>query len=164
MNNTPDSNCQEPVPLPDAVWEFTVDISLPKFVGFVDASFGSELQKWRSITGCVFAFSRGSMACKSETQNVTASSSTEAEIIAAFTSAKAAQHLRFILQELGFPQDRPTEIHVDNQAALQITNDDQAPTIGTQHLDVRFFSLQDCQEEGGISMVHIVGVLDCQMT
>ena len=112
-------------------------MSQPELIGFVDASCGSELQKRRSTTGCVFTFSGGAVACESETQTVTACSSAKAEFIAAFTAAKAAQHLRFIPQELGFPQESPTEIHVDNQAALQIINDNQAPTIGrTRHLDM----------------------------
>ena len=61
---------------------------------------------------------------------VTASNSTEDEFAAApFSAAKAAQCLGFILQELRFPWNGPTEIHTDNQAALQTINDDQAPTI-----------------------------------
>ena len=97
---------------------------------FVDASHGSELQKRGSITGCVFfIFSEGSITHKSATQTVTASGSTEAKFIASFTAAKAARCLRFILQEFGFPQEGPSEIHIDNQAALQMINDNQAPTI-----------------------------------
>ena len=63
-------------------------------------------------------------------------------------------------RELGFQQEGPTEIHIDDQAASQIINNDQAPTIGTRHLDTRFFSLQDWQEEGSTSMVHIARVLN----
>ena len=141
-NDPPDSD--QPAPLPEAVGEFNVDISQPKLSGFVDASCGSELGKRRSIAGCVFTFCGGAIvACKSKTQTVTASSSTEAEFVAAFTAAKAMQCLWFVLQELGFVQDGPTEICIGNQAVLQIMDDNQAPTIQTRHLDTRFFSLQD---------------------
>ena len=67
------------------------------------------------------------MVGKSKTHTITVSSLTKAESIAAFTAAKAAWHLQFILQELGFPQDGATEIHIDNQAALQIINDRAVP-------------------------------------
>ena len=100
------------------------------------------------------------MAWKRKTQTITASSSTKAEFTAAFTTAKAVRHLRFILQELGFSQEELTETHIDDQAALQIINNDQALTVPTRHPDVKFFSLQDWQEEGSISMVHIAGVLN----
>ena len=73
---------------------------------------------------------------------MTASSSTEAEFIAACDAGKTARHLRFVLQELGFPQEGSTEIHIDDQAAVQITNDNQCPTVRTRHLDIRWFSSQ----------------------
>ena len=160
LNDPPDSNCQESAPLPEAVGEFNVEISQPKLIGFVDASCGSELRKQRSMTGHVFTFMGSATACKSKTQTITASSSTKAEFVAAFTAAGAAQHPRFVLQELGFPQQGLTEIHINNQAALQIIDGNQAPTIRTRHLDARFFGPQDWQEEGSISVVHIAGILN----
>ena len=65
---------------------------------------------------------------KARHKTVTASGSAEADFIVVFTAAKAAQHLRFVLQELEFPQEAPTEIHFDDQAALQTINDNQAPS------------------------------------
>ena len=91
---------------------------------------------------------------------MTASSSTEAEFIAAYDAGKTARYLRFVLQELGFPQESPTEIHIDNQAALQIINDNQCPTVRTRHLDIRWFSLQDWRIEGSITMKKIAGILN----
>ena len=48
LSDLPDSDCQEPAPLPEAVGEFTVNIAQPELIGNVDASCGSELQKQRS--------------------------------------------------------------------------------------------------------------------
>ena len=137
-----------------------MDIQQPKLIGFVDASYGSELRKRRSITGFVFTYAGGAVSYKSKTQTITASSSTEAEFIAAYDCAKTARYLRFVLQELGYPQEGATEIHIDNQAALQIINDNQCPTIWTRHLDIRFFSLHDWRTDGDIAMVHIAGILN----
>ena len=77
----------------EALGEFNVDASLPKLIGFVDGSFGSELQKRRSIAGCVLTFSGGANAHRSETQTLTAGGSTKAEFIAACDAAKTAKHL-----------------------------------------------------------------------
>ena len=108
----------------------------------------------------MFAFSERAIAHKSKAQTMTASSSTESEFVAAFTAAMAAWHPRFILQELGFPQNGPSEIHVDDQATLQIVKNDQAPAMRARHLDSRFFSPQDQQEEEPILMIHVAGVLN----
>ena len=158
LDDLPESNYQEPPPLPKALGDFDVDISAPRLIGFVDASFGSDLRKRRSITGFVFTFAGGAVAYRSKTQTLTASSSTEAEFIAAYDAAKTCKYLRYVLRDLGYPQEGPTEIYIDNEAALKIINDNQAPTIRTRHLDIRYFSLQDWRLEGDISMVHIDGV------
>ena len=108
-----------------------------------------------------FHLSGGAIACKSKTQTVTASSSTEVEFAAAFTAVRAVRHLQFILQELGFLQDGPTEIHIGNQATLQhAINDNQAPAVRIRRLDIRLFSLQDWQGEESIFVVHVARVFN----
>ena len=163
LDDPPDSNSPEPAPLPDAVGEFNVDISQPKLISLTDASHSSELGERRSIAGCVLTVLGVATACESKTQTVaapiSAKASAKAEFVAAFTAAEAAWCLRFIPQELGFPQEGPTEIHIGNQAASQITNDNQAPTIRAKHSDVRFLGLQDWREEGSTSTAHAAGVL-----
>ena len=100
VNELPESNCQTPAPPPEALGEFNVDMSLPKSIGFVKASFRSKSQKRRHITGCVFTFSGGAATHRSETQTLTAGSSTEAEFIAACNAAKTAKHLQCVSQDL----------------------------------------------------------------
>ena len=78
----------------------------------------------------------------------------------AFDDAKVARCLRFIVQELGFPHDCPTGIHVGDQAALQMVNGNQTPTVQIRHLDRQFFNLQDLREEQSIAMVHVAGTLN----
>ena len=136
-------------------------LTLPTPNGFFHANWGSELGKQRSITGCVFTFSGLTIAFKSKIQMTTASSSTEAEFIAVFfTAAEAARCSRFVLQELGHPQDDPTEIHTDGQAGLQTINGNEALTVCVRRQDVWLFSLHDWQEEESVSVVHVAGVLN----
>jgi hypothetical protein len=52
--------------------------------------------------------SGGAVAYRSKTQTVTATSSTEAEFLAAITAAKTAKYLLAILFGLGFTQSTPT--------------------------------------------------------
>jgi len=88
------------------------------------------------------------------------SSSTEAEFIAAYDVAKAVRYIRSILRDLKFITDKPTKIYIDNESALKIINDNQAPTARTRHLDIRYFALQDWKLDGDIEMEHIPGIVN----
>ena len=61
---------------------------------------------------------------------------------------------------MGFPQDGPTDIYIDNEPALKIINDNTSPTERTRHMNIRFFSLQDWRIDKEIIMTHIPGTLN----
>ena len=72
-----------------------------------------------------------------------------------------ACYLQNILRELGFLNDGPTEIFINNnESALKIINDNTTPTERTRHMDIRWFSIQDWREDGDIIMKHIAGTLN----
>ena len=139
---------------------FNVNINSNKLVGFVDAAHANDLRKRRSTTGVVFTFMGGAVVYKSKTQSLTASSSTEAEFIAAHAAAKIARYLRMLLKQLGYDQKDPTPIHIDNLPALKMINDNSSPTERTRHIDYRFFQIQDWRIDGDIIMLHIPGILN----
>jgi ribonuclease HI len=93
-----------------------------QLTGFVDAAHANDLRNRRSTTGYAFILNHGVVAYRSKTQTVTATSSTEAEFIAAVSAAKATKYLRAILLDLGFSQTLPTPIYIDNASAIQIIN------------------------------------------
>ena len=119
------------------------------------------MRKRRSTTGVVFTFCGGAIVYKSKTQSLTAASSTEAEFIAAFDAGKIARYLRLVLSQLGYPQENPTEMHIDNQSALLIVNQNSSPTSCTRHMDIRYFTIQDwVHEDKSIIMKWIPGPLN----
>ena len=63
----------------------------------------NDLRKRRSTIGFAFTCYGGAIVYKSKTQDVNASSSTEAEFIADVTAAKTARYIRSMLNKLGFP-------------------------------------------------------------
>ena len=136
--------------------------SLPSFpssaplqlVGYVDAAHATDLETRRSVTGFVFCLAGGAIAYKSKLQATVSTSSTEAEFIAAVHAAKVAKYLRSILKELGFPQDGPTVLHEDNQAAIAMINDSK-PTPRSRHIDIQFFAIQQWQKADEITMAYI---------
>ena len=63
------------------------------------------------------------------------------------------------LKELGFLQNGPTEMHIDNEAALNMINENR-PTPRARHVDVQHFAIQEWRENKDIIMRHVPGVLN----
>ena len=140
---------------------FDININSAQLKGFVDAAHANDLRKRRSTTGLVFTFMGGPVVYQSRTQSVTAGSSTEAEFFAAYSAGKIARYLRALLFELGFEQQGPTPIYIDNEPALRIINDNSTPTERVRHVAIRYFALQDwCRIDKSIIMVHIPGIIN----
>ena len=136
------------------------NINQMKLIGFVDAAYANDHRKRRSTTGLAFTLCGGAIVYKSKTQSLTAVSSTEAEFIAAFDAGKICRYLRMILKQLGYEQKEATIINIDNQAALQIINDNTSPTERTRHIDVRYWAIQDWIQDKSIFMQWIPGPLN----
>jgi hypothetical protein len=144
-----------------------LDSSLPSFpsheidqlVGYVDAAHATDLKTRRSVTGYVFCLAGGAVAFKSKLQPVVATSSTEAEFVAAVSAAKVAKYLRSVLAELGFAQSKSTPLYVDNEAAIAMVNE-RKPTPRSRHIDIQHFAIQEWRAAGDIEMHHIPGIIN----
>jgi hypothetical protein len=101
-----------------------------------------------------FLLACGVVANRCHTQTITATSSTEAEFLAAVEAAKIAKYLRFILRELGFSQDGPTPIYEDNESAIKMINAGR-PTVRSRHIDIQHFAIQDWKQAGDIRLLHV---------
>jgi hypothetical protein len=126
---------------------------------FVDAADANDLVRRRSTSGYAICMCGGTISYRTKTQSITATSSTEAEFLAAVLAAKQVKFVRAILLELGFPQEGPTPIYEDNQSAIHMINA-QKPTERSRHIDIQFFAIQDWKEAGDIIMAHIPGVIN----
>ena len=96
----------------------------------------------------------GAVYYKSKLQSTVSTSSTEAELIAAVQAAKIAKYLRSVLLELGYPQDGPTVLHEDNEAAIHVANNTK-PTARTRHVDIAWFAIQEWRENREIDLQYI---------
>jgi hypothetical protein len=128
-------------------------------VGFVDAAHATDLRQRRSTTGFAFLLAGGAVAYKSKTQSITATSSTEAEFLAAVSAAKTALYLRAVLSELDFQQSGPTVLYEDNDAAIKMINARQ-PTDRARHIAIQHFAIQDWKDSGHIVLSHIPGIIN----
>jgi len=88
-----------------------------------------------------------------------ATSSTEAEFVAAVHAAKTARYLQSVLKDLGFAQEQLTVLYKDNKAAIAMINQCK-PTTCSCCIDVQFFAIQDWCKQGDNLMKHISGILN----
>ena len=107
----------------------------------------------RSTTGYCFSFGSGVFSWCSKKQDVVAQSTVEAEYVAATAAVNQAIWLRNILADLCLEQNEPTQIFVDNQAAISISNN---PVFHgrTKHFKIKLFFLREVQKEGAINLLY----------
>ena len=78
----------------------------------------------------------GAISWSSKKQGSVALSSTEAEYIAAATTAQEVVWMRELLRELGFKMDRPSPMFMDNQSAIKVAKNPEHHGR-MKHLDIR---------------------------
>jgi len=81
-------------------------VALTDLVGFVDAAHATDLEKQCFITDWVFCYAGAAITYKSKLQTIIATSSTEAEFVAAVHATKMARYLHSVLKDLGFAQEK----------------------------------------------------------
>jgi hypothetical protein len=145
--------------LPEDQPPFPTSVRMDRLSCFVDAAHANDLRSRRSTTGYAVLLCGGAVSYRTKTQSITATSSTEAEFLAAVFAAKHVKHLRAIMLELGFPQDDPTIMYEDNMSALKMINA-RVPTERSRHIDIQHFAIQDWKDQGDIVMEHIPGVIN----
>ena len=96
-----------------------------KITAFSDSDWGgSRDDDNRSTTGyCMFV--NGNMVqWNTKRQRVVALSSAEAELTALVEVTKEVDWMEMLLTDMGFEVGQPSDIHVDNQAAIRMVNND----------------------------------------
>ncbi|XP_047116008.1 secreted RxLR effector protein 161-like [Schistocerca piceifrons] len=87
---------------------------------YADADFAGDNRTRRSTTGILAKYSGGAVSWTSQLQKVVATSTTEAEIIAASEGAKELVWLRRLLSELVEMSGQPPVLYIDNASALKL--------------------------------------------
>ncbi|KAE8656252.1 Retrovirus-related Pol polyprotein from transposon TNT 1-94 [Hibiscus syriacus] len=121
--------------------------------GYVDSDYAGDLDKSKSTTGYVFKVAGGAVSCVLKLQSVVATSTTEAEYVAATQASKEAIWLKMLLEELGHNQEY-VSLFCDSQSALHLVRN---PTFHsrTKHIRVQYHFIRENVEEGTIDMQKI---------
>ncbi|CAI7749803.1 unnamed protein product [Closterium sp. NIES-54] len=100
-----------------------------------------------SVGGYVFTLGGAAVNWRTKRQTVIATSTAEAEYIALFKGAREATYLRRLCEDLGFRQQEPTVIFVDNQSAIALATGEQM-SQRIKHMDVRYHWTRKAVRDG----------------
>ncbi|KAE8670621.1 Detected protein of unknown function [Hibiscus syriacus] len=121
--------------------------------GYVDSDYAEDLDESKSTTGYVFKIAGGAVSWVSKLQSIVATSTTEAEYVAATQASKEAIWLKMLLEELGHNQEY-VSMFCDSQSALHLARN-PAFHSRTKYIRVQYHFIREKVEEGTVDMQKI---------
>lgn len=121
---------------------------------YVDADHAGDYDSRKSTTGYMLLFHGAPVIWKSTKQSIVATSSTEAEFVAATMACKEVMYARQLLKELGEKQKRATDMHIDNQSAMMLVINSQMHAR-TKHIDIAYMFIRDAYKRGVIRVLYV---------
>ncbi|GJV51222.1 retrotransposon protein, putative, ty1-copia subclass [Tanacetum coccineum] len=120
---------------------------------YTDAGYLTDADDLKSQTGYVFVLNGGAVDWKSVKQSIFATSSAEAEYIAAFDASKEAVWVRKFISGLGVVPtiEKPINMYCDNTGAIAIANE-SGITKGARHFRAKVHYLREVIEFGDIKL------------
>ncbi|TYK06346.1 putative mitochondrial protein [Cucumis melo var. makuwa] len=103
--------------------QFSSQSSLVLF-GYSDADWVGDPTDRRSTAGYCFYLGDSLISWRSKKQSVVSRSSTESEYHALADTTAELLWLRWLVADMGVPQQGPTLLHCDNRSAIQIAHND----------------------------------------
>ncbi|GJR62684.1 retrotransposon protein, putative, ty1-copia subclass [Tanacetum coccineum] len=123
---------------------------------YTDAGYLTDADNLKSQTGYVFVLNGGAVDWKSTKQSIFATSSTDAEYIAAFDASKEAVWIRKFISGLGIVPtiEEPISMYCDNTGAIAIAKDDGV-TKGARHFRAKVHYLRETIKMGDVKIEKI---------
>jgi len=115
-----------------------------------------DIDSRRSTTGFVFTCNAGAIAWASKRQSTVATSTAEAEYVAAAMATKEALWLHKLLSALG-GDGGAVPMGEDNRSCLALVNNREA-TGRTKHVDVAYHMVRDYQARGDVAFFFLTSV------
>jgi hypothetical protein len=126
---------------------------------FSDASYASDKDSRRSVSGYISYVGGGPVSWKSKLQSTTALSTCESEYIALCSAAQEAVHLKGLFQELcpnvkESEMGSPVVVFEDNKATIDISKN---PCLHEKqkHVDVKYHYVRECVLERRIQVQYL---------
>ena len=109
---------------------------------FCDSDWAEDIADRKSTSGYIVTMGGTIISHKSGKQDCIATSSVQAEYIAASTAAREVIWLRRLLKELGFEQKVPTLMRMDNTGAKDLAENEMIRQR-TKHIDIRYHFIRE---------------------
>jgi hypothetical protein len=121
---------------------------------FSDSDWANCLDTRRSVGGYICSLGSGTVSWTARKQKVVATSSCEAEYIAAFETAKECIWIRTLLNGIGYTQTSPTIISCDNSATKTLSED---PLLHSRvkHVDIKYHFLRDHVQSNDLQLAYV---------
>jgi hypothetical protein len=125
-----------------------------RLLGWADADWAACTATRRSTSGYVSTLNGGAISWKCRQQKSVATSTSEAEYVAASRASDDIMFLRRVLEEAGVKQTTPTPLYEDNRSCRMMSENPVA-NDRSKHIDYRVHALRERVKEG------IVRLIDC---
>lgn len=129
------------------------EVSGGRLLGYSDSDWAGSRDDRKSTSGHIFLFGGGPISWSSKRQSVVATSTTEAEYIAAALATKEAVWLQTLLRELGESGSDidHVRLRMDNTGAIALTKNPEFHQR-TKHMDVRWHYIREQVDIGKIEI------------
>lgn len=121
---------------------------------FCDSNYAGDQKKFKSTSGYIIMYSGAPILWRSKKQEITTTSSTEAEFVSLCTATKDTTWIRNLALELKIIDNEPVMIHCDNTSTIKIAANEQAAKR-TRHLGAQIHYPKE-QADKGIIQVSFV--------
>lgn len=128
------------------------DVNL-EFSAYSDADYAGDVLTRKSTSGYAFMLGNGIVSWASQRQKSVATSTTEAEYIAASEAVKELVWLERFLNEL-LGKSMKAVLYIDNQSAIRLIKNPEFHKR-TKHIDVRYHFIREKFEDGFFDLVYI---------
>lgn len=110
----------------------------PTIMGYSDADWDGDPDTSKSTSGHVFMICGGVIGWSSKRQNLVALSSQESEYIGLANPGMHLVWLQMFFEDIGAPQENPTTLFCDNQAAIAGSKDSDT-CCRTRHIACKYY-------------------------
>jgi len=121
--------------------------------GYSDSDWVGNIDDMRSTSGYCFNFGSGVFSWCSKKQEIVAQSTAETEYVIVAATANQALWIRKLMADLHLKQQESTQLFVDNQAEISISNN--LVFYGkTKHFKIKFFFLREIKKEREVKLFY----------
>lgn len=118
-----------------------------------DSDYAADTDTRKSLSGYVIIYNVGPVLWKSTKQSLVATSTCEAEFVAASLATKDSIWSQQLLSEFGVMR-RPIKLYVDNQGALQVIANKSIHSK-CKHIDTRYMHIRELSEQKRIVPTYV---------